>query len=249
MLIILSAWLCLILLMCAVWLYYRITANPSMVDVAWSIGHWIAGTIFLFANGVHIRVLLLWIVLTIWALRLAGYLYWTRIRVGIIDKRYTTLSQQWRIAPAIGFFFNFQLQGLLILLTLTSLYFNGQAINTALGWLDGIGLLLSVIGIVFCSIADLQLRHFVQNHPGDVCDVGLWKYSRHPNYFFEWLVWVGFALTALSAHYGWLGLISPLTLYVIMTRITGPMTENASKASKGKKYEDYQAKTPMFFPF
>jgi steroid 5-alpha reductase family enzyme len=248
MLMILLVGLSLVLLMTAVWIIYRILANPSIVDVAWSIGHWLAGTLYLFAHGLHGRSMIVWLMLTIWALRLAGYLFWTRIRLGLVDKRYTQLSAQWRLAPAIGFFLNFQLQGLLILLTTSSLYFNSQVENQLLGWGDGAGMIAISIGVMFSTLADLQLARFVKTRTGQVCNVGLWRYSRHPNYFFEWLVWVGFALMAISATYGWLAIISPLTLYLIMTRITGPMTENGSVAAKGEAYRSYQKTTSMFFP-
>jgi steroid 5-alpha reductase family enzyme len=247
--IILSAWLTLIIFMCIVWLGYRITDNPGIVDVAWSVGHWLAGTLLLFAHGLNSRSVLLWLILSIWALRLAGYLFWTRIRLGIVDKRYTQLSAQWRLAPAVGFFLNFQLQGFLILLMVTSLYFNGQAMHPSLGWLDGLGLLTIGVGIVFATQADLELRRFVKAHKGQVCNVGLWRYSRHPNYFFEWLVWVGFSLTALSTPYGWLSIVSPIGLYLIMTRLTGPMTENGSVTARGDAYRAYQRTTSMFFPW
>jgi steroid 5-alpha reductase family enzyme len=249
MLVILWGWFSLIVLMSGVWAIFRITGNPSIVDVAWSIGHWLVGTLFLFSHGIHPRSFILWLILTLWAGRLAGYLYWTRIRIGLVDKRYTQLSAQWRIAPSIGFFFNFQMQGFLILLLTISLYLNGQVEYQSLGWLDGIGLFTIIFSIIFASKADGQLHRFVKEQPGKVCNVGLWQYSRHPNYFFEWLVWVGFALTALSTTHGWLALISPLILYVIMTRITGPMTESGSVSSKGKAYQDYQAKTAYFLPW
>ncbi len=246
--IILWAWLSAASLMCLVWLYYRVTNNPSVVDVAWSLGHWLAGSIFLFASGINQRSLLLWIFLTIWALRLAAYLYWTRIRVGIVDKRYTQLSQQWRMAPSLGFFLNFQMQAVLIILVVCSLYINGQSHDSSIGLLQLFGLLIVGLAIALETIADLQLRRFVQSHKGQVCNVGLWQYCRHPNYYFEWLVWVGFAITALPLSYGFIGMLSPLTLYIIMTQITGPMTEQGSLASKGQAYSDYQASVPMFFP-
>ena len=246
--ILLWAWLCVVLLMGAVWLFYKITGNPSIVDTAWSIGHWLAGTVLLFANGSNPRSLLLWAALTAWALRLAGYLYWTRIRVGHIDKRYIELSKDWRIAPSLGFFFNFQLQALLIMPLVTSFYLNGQSHNTSLTGVDILGLCIVFVAITLETIADLQLRQFLRAHKGKVCNVGWWQYSRHPNYFFEWLVWVGFALTALTTTHGWLAVVSPLTLYLIMTKVTGPMTERSSLASRGKAYQDYQASTSYFFP-
>lgn len=84
------------------------------------------------------------------------------------------------------------------------------------------------------SLADFQLQSFKTRHTGKVCDVGLWFYSRHPNYFFEWVTWCAFAGFAFSAPLGWLAWISPLALFIIMTRITAPLTEKGSIESRGE---------------
>lgn len=247
--IILWAWISVAVLMSATWLYYRLKGNPGAIDVAWSIGHWLAGTIFLFSVSVNTRTIVLWLLLTLWAVRLAGYLYWTRVRVGEIDKRYTELSQQWKMAPSLGFFLNFQFQGILIIPIVLSLYFAGQSPSTTLGWLDTVGAALIVIGVTFETVADLQLKQFIKQHQGKVCNVGLWRYSRHPNYFFEWLVWVGFFCTAVTSSFGWLSIVSPLTIFVIVNYITGPITERGSVASRGQDYVKYQEVTSMFMPW
>lgn len=246
--IILWAWLGVVVLMSMTWLYYRMKGNPGAIDVVWSIGHWLAGSLFLFNNSVNARTMVLWLLLTLWAGRLAGYLYWTRVRVGEVDKRYTEISEQWTMAPSLGFFLNFQLQGVLLMPIVLSLYFAGQSQSSTLNLLDWVGVLLVLCGITFETIADLQLKQFVKQNKGKVCNVGLWRYSRHPNYFFEWLVWVGFFCTAVSTPMGWLGIVSPLTIFVIMNYITGPITERGSLASRGQAYLDYQKTTSMFFP-
>ncbi len=104
------------------------------------------------------------------------------------------------------------------------------------------------IAITLETVADLQLTNFKKKLPGRVYDQKLWHHCRHPNYFFEWLVWCAFTLFALSFPYGWISFISPLTLYFIMTRITAPMTEHSSIQSKGEQYLHYRKVTPMFFP-
>jgi len=249
MLIMLSAWCCLIVLMVGVWLYYRITHIPNVVDVAWSIGHWLAGTLYLFAEGINTRKLVLWVILTVWALRLAGYLYWTRLRLKIVDQRYIAMQDEKKMSANLSFFLNYQLQACLIMLTVSSLYLSGQAISPSLTIFDWIAIPVILSGIIMTTLADLQLRRFVQEYKGRVCNRGLWQYSRHPNYFFEWLVWVGFALSALATPYGFLSILSPLTLYLIMTKITGPITERGSLESKPAAYQEYQKTTSMFFPW
>lgn len=245
---IIYAYLAIIFTMCGFWLYYKRTNNPGIVDVAWSLCHWVGGSIYLLSGNMASRKIILWLLLSIWAVRLAGYLYWTRIRIGEVDKRYTKLSEGWKMAPSFGFFLNFQFQGFLVMFIIISIYLSSHVSSSQLSAFDWIGVTLIVAGIVGETISDQQLRKFVKKNKGQVCNVGLWHYSRHPNYFFEWLVWVGFAVSALSASYGWLAIISPLTLYLIMTKLTGPITEKGSVASKGQAYEQYQQTTSMFFP-
>lgn len=85
-----------------------------------------------------------------------------------------------------------------------------QVHTASLGFLDNIGCLIIIFGITGESVADWQLQEFKSNFKGKVCNVGLWRYSRHPNYFFDWLTWLGFTFFSLSYTYGYIGLISPL---------------------------------------
>lgn len=237
------------LIMCAAWVIYKFNNNPSVVDMFWSIGLWIAGSLFLLFEKPTHRTVVIQIFLTIWMLRLSAYLFINRVLKSEVDKRYLKISEHWSISKSLGFFLNYQFQGLLILIISSSLYFSGTVDGEALARFDWIGLTLCYIGLVGESLSDMQLNKFIRTNKGKVCNVGLWKYSRHPNYFFEWLVWVGFAITGLPANYGYLAFISPITLYFLMTRITGPITEADSIESKGDLYREYQQKTSMFFPW
>ncbi len=240
----------LFLQMCFIWMLYRRTNNPSIVDVSWSVGLMASGLLYLFTAGLTTRKLIVASLLVIWALRLALYLYLTRIRYGHLDKRYTNLSSQWKISQSLGFFLNFQLQALLIFIISSGVfYFIGQSSNTTLSMTDFIACLVIVLAIIGETLSDIQLSIFKNQHPGKVCDVGLWYYSRHPNYFFDWLSWFGFTLMALQSTYGCFSLISIVVLYLIFTRLTGPMTERASIKSRGQAYLDYQATTSMFVPW
>jgi steroid 5-alpha reductase family enzyme len=239
----------LVLQMCFIWIVYRLLKNPSVVDASWSIGLLMSGLIYLGSMLITQRTTLVGALLTLWALRLAGYLWYTRILQGHIDKRYTELSNNWKINQSLGFFLNFQLQGLLIFIISFIFYLISNSNNPSLTLLDGMALVIVLVGVAGESVADLQLYRFKNRQKGGVCNIGLWNYSRHPNYFFDWLTWLGFTLFAFQSNKGYLGIVSLLLLYVIFTRITGPLTERGSVQSRGQKYIDYQNQTSMFFPW
>lgn len=239
----------LFLQMCFVWVLYRLLKNPSVVDTSWSIGLMIAGLIYLWSVPITARSIVISALLILWALRLAGYLWYTRIRQGHVDKRYTQLSEQWKISPSQGFFLNFQLQGLLIFIISLIFYLISTSNRMSLSMIDTLAIVFVLIGIMGESLADFQLTQFKKRHRGEVCNLGLWNYSRHPNYFFDWLTWLGFTLFGIQSHRGYLGIISLLLLYIIFTRITGPLTERGSVQSKGDKYLNYQKQTSLFFPW
>ncbi|KTC73807.1 hypothetical protein Lbir_1069 [Legionella birminghamensis] len=239
----------LFLQMCFMWGLYRLLKNPSVVDVSWSIGLMISGLIHLGFAPLSYRTLLISSLLTLWALRLAAYLWYTRIRKGHVDKRYVELSTHWEISPSLGFFINFQLQGLLILIISSVFFLISKSGLTHITAIDSLASCIIVAGIIGETLADLQLQAFKMHHKGEVCNKGLWNYSRHPNYFFDWLSWMGFALFAIQSTMGYAALLSPLMLYLIFTRMTGPLTERGSVKSRGQKYLEYQQQTSMFFPW
>ncbi len=235
--------------MMVVWGLYRLLKNPSVVDVSWSLGLMVSGLIYLIGQPISLRSLIVAVLLIVWALRLAGYLWYTRIRKGHVDKRYLELSNQWKMSQSLGFFLNFQLQGFFIFILSITFYFIPHVSGYSLSMLDKIALLTIIIGIMGESLADFQLQAFRKAHPGRVCNAGLWQYTRHPNYFFDWLTWCGFFLFAVTIPYGYLSMVSPLLLLIIFTKITGPITERSSIASRGQAFLDYQKNTSMFFPW
>ena len=237
----------LVLQMCLMWGLYRLLKNPSVVDISWSIGLMVSGLIYLSAVPLSTRHIVVALLLMAWALRLAIYLGLSRIAKGHIDKRYTTLSKAWTISPSLGFFLNFQLQGLLIFIMSSVFFIISYAPIFELTLMDMLAVSMVIIGIMGESVADFQLQRFKSQHQKQVCKVGLWNYSRHPNYFFDWLTWLGFAIVGMQSSFGFLSFISPLLLYYIFNGISGPMTEAGSVQSKGQQYIDYQQQTSMFF--
>lgn len=235
--------------MSLIWLWYRITDNPSVVDVGWASGLTLSGIIYLSQHGLSVRTIVLGTALIMWGLRLGGYLWWTRIRHHHMDKRYKALSDSWTIKKSVGFFINFQLQGIFIFIVSISWYFIALNPDTHMNLVDLTGLVCVIFALGLESLADIQLQQFRGKYPGQVCNQKLWRFSRHPNCFFDWLVWCSFTIFAVSTPYGMLSFISPLALYVIMVFITIPITERESIKSRGRDYVEYQLITPQFFPF
>lgn len=244
--IIIGVFIFIILHMTLFWGVYRWLKNPSVVDVGWASVLTCSGWIYWYYGRLSWVSTLTCLLLLAWGLRLGGYLYLTRIGKGHQDKRYTKLSEGWKMAKSLGFFINFQVQGFLALFISLSFYFISQ--RTFLVWFDCIGMGLIIAGLIGESLADYQLQWFKRFGTEPVCRIGLWQYMRHPNYFFDWLTWTGFAVIATSAPWGWFAWISPLLLYWIMVYVTGPMTESGSLASRGQAYRDYQSTTNLFFP-
>jgi len=120
---------------------------------------------------------------------------------------------------------------------------------------DGLGALILAIAIAGEGIADAQLRQFksLAANRGRVCDVGLWRWSRHPNYFFEWLVWLAYPVIAIDLTgayaWGWLALLAPAFMYWLLVYVSGiPPLEAAMLRSRGQLYKAYQARTHAFIP-
>jgi len=196
------------------------------------------------------------LMVVVWSLRLGGHL---AIRVRdhhpVEDVRYAELRREWGAdtdRKMRGFFL---LQGVLQVVLSTPWLIGSlnppdpRTGASAVCFWAGSGLWAT--GILGESLADLQLARFRADpgHRGQVCREGLWRYSRHPNYFFEWLVWVGYGVFALASPWGWLGLVAPALMYHFLVNVTGiPMTEALSVKSKGEAYLAYQRTTNAFFP-
>jgi steroid 5-alpha reductase family enzyme len=118
--------------------------------------------------------------------------------------------------------------------------------------LEWAGLSLWVVALLGETAADAELKRFKADpaNKGKTCRKGLWNYSRHPNYFFEWLIWVAFFLAALASPYGWISLLCPVLMFIFLFKVTGiPMTETQALKTRGKDYRDYQRTTSMFVPW
>jgi steroid 5-alpha reductase family enzyme len=239
-------------LMLVAWLLYRATDKASWVDAFW------AGNIAVLAAGYawtqpgdEMRRALVAVAGGLWGLRLAVHLA-MRVAKGPEDPRYLTLRAEWKTNLPARFLRFFQVQAVIdVVLSVPFLLMArdvapfGRATEIA-------GLVLWVIALAGESVADAQLARFkrARGTAGRVCRTGLWGVSRHPNYFFEWLVWCAVALMATGAPWGWVSWSAPAMMLYVLLRVTGiPLTERQAVASKGEEYRVYQREVAAFVPW
>lgn len=225
----------------------------SLVDVAWAYGlGFIALFYALFGKGNTERRILFCLMGLAWSIRLGTFLF-LRLKEKFPqeDTRYQKIKESWGTHLSRNFFWFFQFQALSQPLLAIPFLISSQN-SDSLSPLDVLGLAISLLGVAGESISDFQLNRFKADpsNKGKVCDQGLWKYSRHPNYFFEWVIWCGFSLFGLSGSYPFLSLLSPLIMFLLLNYVTGvPPAEEQSLISRGDLFRDYQKRTSRFFPW
>jgi steroid 5-alpha reductase family enzyme len=183
---------------------------------------------------------------------LAGYLLVSRVIGQPEEGRYQHLRRIWAPRENLKFLIFFQFQAFLDVVLSVPLLL--PSVNPRSGLL---ALEIAAVGLFVAAfagelLADTQLKRFKDDptNRGRVCDAGLWRYSRHPNYFFEWLIWVAFAVFALPSPYGWIALSGPALILYFLLRVTGiPATEAQAIRSKGDAYRRYQDTTSAFVPW
>lgn len=242
------------LMMAAVWVVAVRIRNAGIVDIAWALGFAPLALLYrLFGDGEPPRQNLITLMAVAWSLRLGIHL-WKRVmgHHPEEDGRYRELRLAVAGRENVFFFWFFQAQALLLALLSIPLLLSNYDPRVHLGFTDFLGFALWVVAIGGESLADHQLKRFKADpaNRGRVCDSGLWRYSRHPNYFFEWLVWVAFFLFALPAPWGWTTIFAPALMLFFLLRVTGiPYTEQQSLRSKGDAYRAYQRTTSAFVPW
>ncbi|MDZ7267964.1 MAG: DUF1295 domain-containing protein [candidate division KSB1 bacterium] len=248
-----SGWLLVSLLMTGLWLIHLRIKNAGLVDFGWALGLALLALLYgRGAQGFLPRRLLITAMAMAWGLRLAFFLLFTRYLGREEEGRYRELRRRWQRHVGLKFFVFFQAQALLaVVLSLPFLLacLNPAPRLTALEW-SAAGLWLAAF--VGETTADWQLHRFKSNpeNRGKTCRTGWWHYSRHPNYFFESLIWMAYALFALASPLGWLALSAPLLMLLAIFKVTGiPATEAQALRSRGQDYREYQRTTSMFVPW
>jgi steroid 5-alpha reductase family enzyme len=240
------------LLFALVWGLCVAIRNYGFLDAIWSLSiALVAPGYALLGSGYPLRSWLFAGVGAIWSLRLGLHIL---IRVARHhpheDPRYETLRREW--PGPFRFLLFFELQAMIAVVM--SLPFMFAATNAAarIAPLEWVGLAIALIAAGGEALSDAQAQRFKRDPANRtrVLDTGLWRYSRHPNYFFESLVWWGFFIAALPFHNGWITIICPLMMLYFLLRVTGiPITEEHSLRSRGDAYRQYQRRTSKFIPW
>tara|TARA_B100000029_G_C17543028_1_gene947403 strand:- start:609 stop:1379 length:771 start_codon:yes stop_codon:yes gene_type:complete len=238
-------------LMTGLWLVSLSIRNVAIIDIFWSLTILAIGWVYVLESELFaLRQLLVFVFLHLWSIRLAFYLgrrSWGQPE----DKRYRAMRDargsrfRWT-----SLFIVFWLQAGLAWLVSLPLLFVFQA-NGPLDWIDVVAATLFLIGLFFEVIGDWQMHRFRSdpNSVGQVCDVGLWRYTRHPNYFGEALLWWGFWFFALGRSAPPWSVLSPLLLTFMLLRVSGVRLLEQSLVKEKPSYRDYVRRTPAFVPW
>lgn len=243
----------IVLMMFFLWLLGLQIRNYAVVDVGWTIGLPVLATIYSMYSPAPLGRITLALAMTwIWGFRLGLYLLFTRIIGHPEEGRYQQLRKDWKTNIDLKFLAFFQFQGALDLIL--SLPFLVALLNPAtnLQPIELVGAAIWAVALAGESVADAQLNAFKRDvaNKGKTCRRGLWNYSRHPNYFFEWMIWVAWFVFALGSPHGYIALICPLVMLYFLFKLTGiPATEAQALRSKGDDYRQYQETTSAFVPW
>lgn len=242
------------------WRVQQITCNSGWIDTFWSLGLGaVAVSLALWPLGQDVwpsnRQIFIASLAGLWSLRLGWHLL---LRTTAIedDPRYRKLMEEWGANAATKLFWQLQIQAVVALLLVLAILLAAHNPAEHIRALDVAATLLLAIGIAGEALSDFQLRRFKasQENRGKICDTGLWRLSRHPNYFFDWLCWLSYPLLAIDlsgAHpFGFLALSAPICMYWILVHVSGiPPLETHMLRTREAAFRDYQGRTNAFFPW
>ena len=257
-LVTIALWLSI--LMALAWIVQQRTGNSGWVDTMWTFAVGLVGVGSALCpigdTPTNPRQWLVAVLVAIWSLRLGIHI---ALRTAAIedDPRYAAFAREWGAHSARRMFIFLQNQALGSVPLVFAIFIAARVPEDSLRWQDYLGASILIVGIAGEALADAQLKSFRSNpaNRGRVCDVGLWRWSRHPNYFFEWLCWLAYPVIALAPGYpltypwGIATLLAPILMYWSLVHVTGiPPLEAQMLRSRGERYREYQARTSAFFP-
>ncbi len=238
--------------MVVLWQVQRSTGNAGIVDVAWSALVGAIGALYaIWPAGIGWLRALVGVMIGVWSLRLTIYLF--RRVVGHPEEgRYVKLRETWGAEADWGFFRFYQFQAIAAWLFALPMLVIARGSQAPATWLVALAVALWAIGILGVTLSDRQLERFKSNpdNRGKTCRAGLWSYSRHPNYFFEWVHWCSYIPLSLGSSYWWVSALMATLLLMTILFVTGiPPTEAQAIASRGDDYRRYQRSTSAFVPW
>lgn len=246
------AWLGCSAFFIALWWRQRRTANANAVDVGWAaaIGFLALAFALLGSASVPMRVIVA-VLPVVWAVRLAGHIY-RRGRHSAEDSRYRYLRAHWSSHTQAKFFVFYQVQALTVLVFSFQFFMLANLPGLLGTWQAVPAVSLWLIALLGEDLADRQLSVW-RSQPRNshrTCRTGLWRFSRHPNYFFEWLHWCGYVPLALGTPGWWVPIATQALMLVTLLYGTGvPHAERQALIRRGDDYRDYQSTTRTFFPW
>ena len=237
--------------MALMWVIQARIRDASHVDVAWAVLVACCAILYaLLAEGDTSHRVLAAALASIWGFRLGAYLLFDRVLGQEEDGRYRELRRRWSPHANRRFFWFFQFQALFVVFFSLPFALIALDDSSGLGALEWAGVTVWTIGNAGTIVADVQLARWRANpeKAGKTARAGLWRWSRHPNYFFEWVTWCGVALVASAAPWGWLAWLVPAGLLFLLFKVTGiPATEAQALRSRAD-YAEYQRTTSVFVP-
>lgn len=250
--------ICLSATMMGAWFVALRTGRSGWIDAIWSFATGVSGAtaalLPLAGTAVFVRQVLVAALALVWSLRLGIHIA-VRTAQGGDDPRYAQLREEWGDAFKGRLFWFLQIQALAALALVLSIAAAAHNPGPGLRLSDWLGVGCLVVAVLGEAVADRQLSTFRANpaNKGKVCDVGLWGLSRHPNYFFEWLGWLAYAIVAIDLTgaypWGWLALGGPLLMYWLLVHASGiPPLEAHMVRSRGKAFRDYRHRVNAFWP-
>lgn len=247
-----SLWLLLILFIVfsVGWFYSFQVKIFAWIDFLWSASFLLALPLlaFLIPGEMGASHYLLMGMISLWSLRLSSHLV-SRIAEGGEDRRYEAIKKKWKVWYGLFFYLLYIVEAALVVILTIPLQIISHPQIGFFQWL-GLGIFLLSIGGEI--LADSQLKGFLKDRtdPNEVCKRGLWRYSRHPNYFFETMIWFSYGIYTIDQEYGYLGFIPYAIMFFLITKVTGiPPAEESSLESKPDSYRAYQKETNKFFPW
>ncbi len=240
------------LLFSVAWAYCVKIKNFSPVDAFWAFAIGLTAVFFLLWQSPNTKQITAALLIGAWSARLGFHLA-KRIAKHHPDEdsRYTKLREIWHGKENPLFFLFFQAQAFSVFLLALPFYLVATDPDPSWAPLTIIGAIVAIIGLIGETIADKQMSAFKAHdpHPTSICRKGLWNYSRHPNYFFESVIWFGYFLFAAAAPHGWIAVYAPVIITYLLIKVTGiPPTEASSLKRQGEAYRDYQRTTSPCLP-